>query len=312
MVTEKHLALLASTISLVLATMSATALIMVNSARTEMKTQHEESQREIGKLNSLVSQLKDNQIAMLPFLGRPSESAAAIGQVAQNEVAPAASIQSDSSSGQLEAAPSETQPEPKVETPPTPKVADAVSQHQIPVGIAKPAIPLGPAAPTPAGVKVFTAKDSRIEESPVRESGAPQASVGKVEDTILAAFQTPSMGLKPHPVLDQIKAPVVVDEPKVLESVDGILVSKIISNWKRPVSARNGMVVEILIKMGREGDVSSAKVVKSSGDKAFDSSATSAIMAVKQLPEMTQVADSTYQRLYKERRVRFSPEDLSG
>lgn len=310
MVTEKHLALLASTISLVLATMSATALIMVNSARTEMKTQHEESQREIGKLNSLVSQLKDNQIAMLPFLGRPSESAAAIGQVAQNEVTPAASIQSDSSSGQPEAA--QAEPEPKVETPPTPKVAAAVSQHEIPVGIAKPAIPLGPAAPTPAGVKVFTATDSRIEESPLRESGAPQASVGKVEDTILAAFQTPSMGLKPHPVLDQIKAPVVVDEPKVLESVDGILVSKIISNWKRPVSARNGMVVEILIKMGREGDVSSAKVVKSSGDKAFDSSATSAILAVKQLPEMTQVADSTYQRLYKERRVRFSPEDLSG
>nr|WP_234288224.1 TonB family protein [Pseudomonas fluorescens] len=297
--------------------MSATALIMVNSARTEMKTQHEESQREIGKLNSLVSQLKDNQIAMLPFLGRPSESAAAIGesaaaigQVAQNEVTPAASIKSDSSSGQPEAA--QAEPEPKVETPPTPKVAAAVSQHEIPVGIAKPAIPLGPAAPTPAGVKVFTATDSRIEESPLRESGAPQASVGKVEDTILAAFQTPSMGLKPHPVLDQIKAPVVVDEPKVLESVDGILVSKIISNWKRPVSARNGMVVEILIKMGREGDVSSAKVVKSSGDKAFDSSATSAILAVKQLPEMKQVADSTYQRLYKERRVRFSPEDLSG
>ncbi|QHF00486.1 TonB family protein (plasmid) [Pseudomonas cannabina pv. alisalensis] len=310
MVTEKHLALLASTISLVLATMSATALIMVNSARTEMKTQYEESQREIGKLNSLVSQLKENQIAMLPFLGRPSESAAAKGQVAQDEVQQPASNQSDSSPGQPEAAPAVT--EPKVESPPTPKIAAAVSQHEIPVGIAKPAIPLGPAAPTPAGVKVFTATDSRIEESPVRESGAPQASVAKVEDTILAAVQTPSMGLKPHPVLDQIKAPVVVDTPKVLESVDGILVSKIISNWKRPVSARNGMVVEILIKMGREGDVSSAKVVKSSGDKAFDSSATSAIMAVKQLPEMTQVSDSTYQRLYKERRVRFSPEDLSG
>nr|WP_228759008.1 MULTISPECIES: TonB family protein [Pseudomonas] len=120
------------------------------------------------------------------------------------------------------------------------------------------------------------------------------------------------MGLKPHPVLDQIKAPVVVEEPKVLESVDGILVSKIISNWKRPESARNGMAVEIVIKMGRKGHIESAKVVKSSGDKAFDSSATSAILAVKQLPEMTQVTDGTYKRLYQERRVRFSPEDLSG
>lgn len=308
--TEKHLALLASTISLVLATMSATALIMVNSARTEMKNQHEDSQREIGKLNSLVSQLKDNQIAMLPLLGRPSESSSPKEQAPQDAFHPDAPNQGDPSSVQPEAAPAVT--EPKVELPPTAKVAAAVSQHEIPVGIAKPAIPLGPAAPTPAGVKVFTATDSRVEEFPVRESGAPQASVGKVEDTILSAFQTPSMGLKPHPVLDQIKAPAVVAEPKVLESVDGILVSKIISNWKRPESAKNGMVVEIVIKMGREGDVSSAKVVKSSGDKAFDSSATAAIMAVKQLPEMTQVTDSTYRRLYKERRVRFSPEDLSG
>lgn len=310
MVTEKHLALLASTISLVLATMSATALIMVNSARTEMKAQHEESQREIGKLNSLVSQLKDNQIAMLPLLGRSSGIPAARGEAIPDEVEPVASAEGDLSAGQPGAASAAI--EPKVESPPSPKVAVAVGQQDIPVGIAKPAQPVAPTAPTPAGVKVFTATDSRIEEAPVRESGAPQASAGKNEDTILAAFQTPSMGLKAHPVLDQIKSPGTVSKPKVLESVDGILVSKIISNWKRPESARNGMVVEIVIKMGREGDVNSAKVVKSSGDKGFDSSATSAIMAVKQLPEMSQVTDSTYQRLYKERRVRFSPEDLSG
>ncbi|NMY12066.1 hypothetical protein PVE_R2G0078 [Pseudomonas veronii 1YdBTEX2] len=308
--TEKHLALLASTISLVLATMSATALIMVNSARTEMKAQHEESQREIGKLHSLVSQLKDNQIAMLPFLGRPSGNSAAKEQASPDEVQPVTAEHVELSSGQPDTAPVDA--EPKAESLPTPKVAVAVSPQDLPVGIAKPAAPVGPAAPTPAGVKIFTATDSRIEEAPVRESGAPQASVGKIEDTILAAFQTPSMGLKPHPVLDQIKAPVVVEEPKVLETVDGILVSKIISNWKRPESAQNGMVVEIVIKMGREGHVDSAKVVKSSGDKAFDSSATSAILAVKQLPEMSQVTDSTYKRLYKERRVRFSPEDLSG
>lgn len=309
MVTEKHLALLASTISLVLATMSATALIMVNSARTEMKSQHEESQREIDKLNSLVAQLKDNQIAMLPLLGRPSGSHAAKDQPTSVEVQPVAPEQRQPGADLPDATHAET--EQKVASPP-PKVAVAVAQKDIPVGIAKPAIPAGPAAPTPAGVKVFTATDSRVEETPVRESGAPQASVDKGEDTILAAFQTPLMGLKPHSVLDQINPPAVVSEPKVLESVDGILVSKIISNWQRPESARNGMAVEIVIKMGREGSVSSAKVVKSSGDKAFDSSATSAIMAVKRLPEMTQVTDSTYQRLYKERRVRFSPEDLSG
>ncbi|MOA67687.1 hypothetical protein D3C78_1949710 [compost metagenome] len=64
--------------------------------------------------------------------------------------------------------------------------------------------------------------------------------------------------------------------------------------------------------MARDGGVRSATVVTSSGDKAFDKSATAAIKAVKKVPEMTQVSDSTYKQLYKERRVRFSPEDLSG
>ncbi|MCU9528353.1 energy transducer TonB [Pseudomonas mosselii] len=317
---EKHLALLASTISMVLATMSATALIMVNSVRSDFNTQREsyaeasqkqalmlEAQnKQIQQLQAIVGQLKSNQLAMLPFLdpGRrhaPTEPAA--GAELAHSAAPSEPLKTSSVQEQAQAP---AVPAPRVTLP----------GQGIPVTIAKPSAPPRPAAPTPPGVKIFPAPESRlVAPPPAAETGAPQASATQADETILAALQTPTMGMKAHPVLEQVKAPAIVKEPRVtkrLENVDGILVERIISNWKRPASARNGMAVVIDIKMARDGGVRSATVVKSSGDKAFDQSATSAIKAVKAIPEMSQVSDSTYKQLYKERRVRFSPEDLSG
>lgn len=333
MVSEKHLALLASTVSLVLATMSATALIMVNSVRSDLHAQRdaylETSQKQtqmleaqslqIGQLQSVVAQLKSNQLAMLPLLDPE--------RLLSGPDAGAETVEGDAPAVAPEAPPVLTPPE-QANVVPTPPPASAVSSTKptaqrvarppqvIPATIAKPSVSTRPAAPTPPGVKVFPAADSRlVAPPPALETGAPQASTAHQDETILAALQTPTMGMKTHPVLEQVKAPAIVKTPsptKRLENVDGILVERIIANWKRPASARNGMSVVIDIKMARDGGVRSATVVTSSGDKAFDKSATTAIKAVKKVPEMTQVSDSTYKQLYKERRVRFSPEDLSG
>ncbi|WP_330509693.1 MULTISPECIES: TonB family protein [Pseudomonas] len=323
-VSEKHLALLASTISMVLATMSATALIMVNSVRSDLNSQREayaeasqkqalmlESQaKHIQQLQAIVGQLKSNQLAMLPFLDPErrhvsSDSPEAPAPIAELNQSPVPPEPLTTASAKVQAV-SRDVPPPRVSLP----------AQGIPVTIAKPSANPRPAAPTPPGVKIFPAPESRlVAPPPAAETGAPQANATQGDETILAALQTPTMGMKTHPVLEQVKAPALVKEPRVtkrLENVDGILVERIISNWKRPASARNGMAVVIDIKMARDGGVRSATVVKSSGDRAFDQSATSAIKAVKAVPEMSQVSDSTYKQLYKERRVRFSPEDLSG
>lgn len=323
-VSEKHLALLASTISMVLATMSATALIMVNSVRSDLNSQREAyaeasqkqalmlevQTKQIQQLQAIVGQLKSNQLAMLPFLDPErrhvsSESAEARVPIAESNQSPAQPEPLTTPSAKDQALSPDVSP-PRVSLP----------AQGIPVTIAKPSANPRPPAPTPPGVKIFPAPESRlVAPPPAAETGAPQANATQGDETILAALQTPTMGMKAHPVLEQVKAPALVKEPRVtkrLENVDGILVERIISNWKRPASARNGMAVVIDIKMARDGGVRSATVVKSSGDRAFDQSATSAIKAVKAVPEMSQVSDSTYKQLYKERRVRFSPEDLSG
>jgi len=72
------------------------------------------------------------------------------------------------------------------------------------------------------------------------------------------------------------------------------------------------MLVDIVIKMSRAGVINEARVVESSGDEAFDKSATAAILSVNAVTEVQEVSDKIYEELYKERRVRFRPEDLSS
>ncbi|MCK1788814.1 TonB family protein [Pseudomonas violetae] len=317
---EKNLALLGSAVGLVLISMSAVSLIMVASVRTDMssyaKTSTQQAEliqaqdQQVKQLQAIVAQLKENQLAMLPLLsGTPLTEEIADGSPPVNPQEGAGTTLD----------PVVTEP---AATPEKHPPVAANTQADMPRGSlgstapVKSLLQMGPAAPVPVGVRVFPAGgNSFVAPVPeAAESGAPQANIAAQGDTILAALQTPVTGLKSHPVLEQIKQPALVESPssKPLENVDGILVQHIVANWKRPPSARSGMAVEIVIKMSRDGAVRSAQVVSSSGDKGFDRSATTAIKAVKPIREMSRVSDEAYNRLYRERRVKFSPEDLAG
>lgn len=222
----------------------------------------------------LIDKLTDNQVAMLAFIDPE-----------QGEKSPAATV-ADSDS--KEATPQDMS---------TPATGNESTQEA----------EVTQAAPKPE-------KDVHDQAAP-----GPQASFSQSipDDTILAALSTP-MSSPPtrvpsasigHPSLMQEPPP---GPPRRLQNVDNILAQQVASNWHRPPSARDGMSVQIVIKIARDGDVQSAKVTKSSGDKYFDQSAIDAIMAVQQIPEIQQVSDDTYKALYKERNIQFSPEALSG
>lgn len=181
-------------------------------------------------------------------------------------------------------------------------------------------------------LEIATGATQGKEES-VAESGAVLSVGAPAEDNASAGsaaaapkesptVEAPKPDLQPNekataPVDDQSKSPAPApapaakaqDAPKAVaqENLDEILARRIMSNWQKPESAKKGMSVDIVIKMARDGTVNEATVVKSSGDKAFDTSATDAILGVKSLPEMSQVSDKIYEELYKERRVSFAP-----
>lgn len=96
---------------------------------------------------------------------------------------------------------------------------------------------------------------------------------------------------------------------QVAGNLDDLIIKLITENWQRPMSARRGMSVELLIQMLPDGTVTNASVSRSSGDAAFDSSALAAVRNVGRIPEMQQLDRATFDRLYRQRRVIFKPED---
>ncbi|WP_341305151.1 cell envelope integrity protein TolA [Pseudomonas sp. TMP25] len=106
----------------------------------------------------------------------------------------------------------------------------------------------------------------------------------------------------------QALADTVGDE--VAGSLDDLIVMLVSQQWRRPPSARNGMSVEVLIEMLPDGTITNASVTRSSGDSPFDNSAVQAVRNVGRIAEMQQLDRATFDRLYRQRRAVFKPEDL--
>jgi len=97
---------------------------------------------------------------------------------------------------------------------------------------------------------------------------------------------------------------------EVAGSLDDLIVMLVSQQWRRPPSARNGMSVEVLIEMLPDGTITNASVTRSSGDSPFDNSAVQAVRNVGRIVEMQQLDRATFDRLYRQRRAVFKPEDL--
>jgi len=78
------------------------------------------------------------------------------------------------------------------------------------------------------------------------------------------------------------------------------------NNWRRPLNSTEGLKALIRVKVGRNGEVLSANVVKSSGDRFFDQSAE---VAVKKASPLPFPADSKYYEFINEFNLLFNPDD---
>ncbi|WP_235906799.1 cell envelope integrity protein TolA [Pseudomonas saliphila] len=110
----------------------------------------------------------------------------------------------------------------------------------------------------------------------------------------------------------QAQANNVGDE--VAASYEDVIRRYVSAQWRRPPTARNGMVVEVKISMLPTGQITDAVVSRSSGDAGFDQSAVQAVRNVGRIPEMQQLSredPTTFDRRFRNLTLRFRPEDLS-
>lgn len=97
---------------------------------------------------------------------------------------------------------------------------------------------------------------------------------------------------------------------EVAGNFDDLIRSRVSEGWSRPPSARNGMSVIVQINMLPDGTITNASVARSSGDKAFDSSAVNAVKNVGRITEMQGLSPKDFNP-YRSFKMTFTPEDLT-
>jgi TonB family protein len=84
----------------------------------------------------------------------------------------------------------------------------------------------------------------------------------------------------------------------------------VVNYWSRPPSARNGMEAELAIKLVPTGEVVDVRVIRSSGNTAFDRSAVNAVQKAGAFPELQKLPSGEFEKQFRNFTLLFKPEDL--
>ena len=103
------------------------------------------------------------------------------------------------------------------------------------------------------------------------------------------------------------RAQTQTDAATALSALVDRIAAAVESNWRRPLNSQQGLVALIRVKVALSGEVLSANVVKSSGDKFFDQSAETAIKKASPLPFP---ANPKYYEFINEFNFEFSPDSF--
>lgn len=111
--------------------------------------------------------------------------------------------------------------------------------------------------------------------------------------------------------LDEEEAQLAAEEGhQAAVSYEAYVREQISRYWRRSASARNGMIVELSIRLLPSGEVDDAFVSKSSGDDRFDRDAVRAVMKAASFPELQKLDPVVFDRYYRKFTMIFRPEDL--
>jgi len=194
--------------------------------------------------------------------------------------------------------------EPKAQ--PKPKPAPPKAQPKPQPAKAEPAKP-APARPDPA-VEAARRKAEQQEADRLKaareiakaEEAARQQRLQALADTaFLNSIQNESQDLAQE---------AAGDEEAVAQSFRYGIYQRVVSNWSRPPSARNGMQARLQVELVPTGDVVAVMLVESSGNAAFDQSAEAAVKKAGRFEVPKE--NALFERYFRRFTLLFKPEDL--
>jgi colicin import membrane protein len=178
------------------------------------------------------------------------------------------------------AAKPKSQPTPEVKAPPREEPA-------------KPAEPLPAENPVPESEPLISDRENPEPEAPEAETELSGSNDDLSE--LLAA------------VTDEIGRQAITNDEQIVAYI-GQIQRDIINLWSRPPSARNGMEAVLRVQLVPTGEVVDVTIAKSSGNDAFDRSATTAVERAERfsVPPDSELFEANFRSFT----VLFRPEDL--
>jgi len=94
----------------------------------------------------------------------------------------------------------------------------------------------------------------------------------------------------------------------VVQSYRYGIYQRVVANWSRPPSARNGMQAKLRVELVPTGDVAAVMLLEGSGNDAFDRSAEAAVRKSRKFD--VPMESNIFERYFRRFTLLFRPEDL--
>lgn len=190
---------------------------------------------------------------------------------------------------------SELAPEPKPAPQPRPQVKPRTQAKPAPQPQPKPA----PVTPKP---------QPRVEPKPQpKPEPKPEPRITEEE---LAAIARADLARAVAEEQQAQAAAAAVTAAERAASYAALIRQTVVNYWSRPPSARNGMEAELEVRLVPTGEVISVRVVRGSGNSAFDRSAVNAVEKAGRFPELKDLPRNEFEANFRVFKLLFRPEDL--
>lgn len=190
--------------------------------------------------------------------------------------------------------------EPKAKPAPPPKAKPTPQPKAQPQAQPKAAAPKPQVEEPPKPDPAIEAARERARQEAAREEAARQERLQALADSsFLNSLEDETADLAEN---------ASADAEAVAQSYRFGIYQKVVANWSRPPSARNGMEARLQVELVPTGDVVAVMLLESSGSAAFDQSAESAVKKARrfEVPQESAIFEQYFRRFT----LLFKPEDL--
>jgi len=151
--------------------------------------------------------------------------------------------------------------------------------------------------------------DRQAEEKARQDAAREQAAREEAarQERLMALADTSFLNSLEDESVDLAEA-ASADAQAVAQSYRYGIYQKVVANWSRPPSARNGMEARLQVELVPTGDVVAVMLLESSGSSAFDRSAEQAVKRARrfEVPKDGAIFEQYFRRFT----LLFKPEDL--